>query len=311
LKHSLKVGQKRKRLDRDSTTPSGDEHSVGSGGDPTLNGKKKKVRTTFTGRQIFELEKMFENRKYLSSSERADMAKLLNVTEQQVKIWFQNRRTKWKKQENISNAEAAELMKAKKENQLSSSLKVGKPSDNNNISGNGGGAASPNVTENGLNALLGKLSPTTSPLSSSPLPPPSIAAAAVAIPPLMPSDDSPPPPRNQTLVGILQQQIQSNHEALSSPPLNAAGESSGKAEEKVKGEEVEGVRRRRAQAPSSPPPLTSLLDSETGKLLTVQDGGQAAAAPAAKKSMLEEAVERMKAATTEGVQSPEAGTEEQ
>ena len=42
------------------------------------------VRTTFTGRQIFELEKMFENKKYLSSSERADMAKLLNVTEQQV-----------------------------------------------------------------------------------------------------------------------------------------------------------------------------------------------------------------------------------
>ena len=45
-----------------------------------------KVRTTFTGRQIFELEKMFENRKYLSSSERADMAKLLNVTEQQVRF---------------------------------------------------------------------------------------------------------------------------------------------------------------------------------------------------------------------------------
>ena len=47
---------------------------------------KKKVRTTFTGRQIFELEKMFENKKYLSSSERADMAKLLNVTEQQVRL---------------------------------------------------------------------------------------------------------------------------------------------------------------------------------------------------------------------------------
>ena len=46
--------------------------------------KKKKVRTTFTGRQIFELEKMFENKKYLSSSERTKMAKLLYVTERQV-----------------------------------------------------------------------------------------------------------------------------------------------------------------------------------------------------------------------------------
>ena len=46
--------------------------------------KRKKVRTTFTGRQIFELEKMFEDKKYLSSTERAEMARMLNVTEQQV-----------------------------------------------------------------------------------------------------------------------------------------------------------------------------------------------------------------------------------
>ena len=46
--------------------------------------RKKKARTTFTGRQIFELEKQFEVKKYLSSSERAEMAKLLNVTETQV-----------------------------------------------------------------------------------------------------------------------------------------------------------------------------------------------------------------------------------
>ena len=48
--------------------------------------KKKKARTTFTGRQIFELEKQFEQKKYLSSSERAEMATLLNVTETQVSI---------------------------------------------------------------------------------------------------------------------------------------------------------------------------------------------------------------------------------
>lgn len=70
--------------------------------------KKKKARTTFTGRQIFELEKQFEVKKYLSSSERADMAKLLNVTETQVKIWFQNRRTKWKKQDIVTGTDSTE-----------------------------------------------------------------------------------------------------------------------------------------------------------------------------------------------------------
>lgn len=47
--------------------------------------KRKKARTTFTGRQIFELEKQFELKKYLSSSERSEMAKMLGVTETQVR----------------------------------------------------------------------------------------------------------------------------------------------------------------------------------------------------------------------------------
>lgn len=46
--------------------------------------RKKKSRTTFSGRQIFELERQFEQKKYLSSSERAEMANQLNVTETQV-----------------------------------------------------------------------------------------------------------------------------------------------------------------------------------------------------------------------------------
>ncbi|XP_067134928.1 uncharacterized protein [Centruroides vittatus] len=105
-------------------------------------GKKKKARTTFTGRQIFELEKRFEVKKYLSSSERAEMAKLLNVTETQVKIWFQNRRTKWKKQDGISNAEAAELKPAsekssgKNKNNKSNKDKTNNSNTNNSINNN-------------------------------------------------------------------------------------------------------------------------------------------------------------------------------
>ena len=45
---------------------------------------KKKMRTTFTGKQIFELERSFEAKKYLSSAERAELAVSLAVTQQQV-----------------------------------------------------------------------------------------------------------------------------------------------------------------------------------------------------------------------------------
>ena len=60
--------------------------------------KRKKSRTTFTGRQLFELEKRFELGKYLSRMERQELAQLLNISHTQVKTWFQNRRTKWKKE---------------------------------------------------------------------------------------------------------------------------------------------------------------------------------------------------------------------
>ena len=61
-----------------------DLRDPGEVGEAGGEAKKKKVRTTFTGRQIFELEKMFETKKYLSSSERAEMSRVLSVTEQQV-----------------------------------------------------------------------------------------------------------------------------------------------------------------------------------------------------------------------------------
>lgn len=80
----LETARKRKKpreLDGKMLTAINPPNSIAEDGDMK---KKKKARTTFTGRQIFELEKQFEMKKYLSSSERSEMAKLLNVTETQV-----------------------------------------------------------------------------------------------------------------------------------------------------------------------------------------------------------------------------------
>ncbi|KAH8877309.1 Homeobox protein HMX3-B [Schistosoma japonicum] len=60
--------------------------------------RKKKTRTVFSRNQVYRLESTFALKRYLSSSERVGLARTLQLTETQVKIWFQNRRNKWKRQ---------------------------------------------------------------------------------------------------------------------------------------------------------------------------------------------------------------------
>ncbi|XP_010140778.1 PREDICTED: homeobox protein not2-like, partial [Buceros rhinoceros silvestris] len=61
-------------------------------------GKAKRVRTIFTSDQLARLEKEFARQQYMVGMERCLLASALHLTEEQVKVWFQNRRIKWRKQ---------------------------------------------------------------------------------------------------------------------------------------------------------------------------------------------------------------------
>ncbi|XP_077986874.1 barH-like 1 homeobox protein [Glandiceps talaboti] len=69
---------------------------------PSVKSKKaRKARTAFTDHQLNTLERNFERQKYLSVQDRMDLAASLNLTDTQVKTWYQNRRTKWKRQTQV------------------------------------------------------------------------------------------------------------------------------------------------------------------------------------------------------------------
>lgn len=79
--HSGQLVANNKRLEQSSTTNN--------------NGR---VRTAYTSMQILNLEREFSNNMYLSRIRRIELAQKLELTEKQVKIWFQNRRVKYKKE---------------------------------------------------------------------------------------------------------------------------------------------------------------------------------------------------------------------
>lgn len=64
-------------------------------------GRPKRIRTNYTSDQLSELENYFKNTRYLNRPNRIEMAKKLNLNERQVKIWFQNRRMKEKRETQV------------------------------------------------------------------------------------------------------------------------------------------------------------------------------------------------------------------
>lgn len=70
--------------------------------------RKKGGQVRFSNEQTMELEKTFEKQKYLSPPERKQLAKVLQLSERQIKTWFQNRRAKWRRLKQESNKSADE-----------------------------------------------------------------------------------------------------------------------------------------------------------------------------------------------------------
>lgn len=68
---------------------------------------RRKPRVLFSQAQVFELERRFKQQRYLSAPEREHLATTLKLTSNQVKIWFQNRRYKCKRQRQDKSLEAA------------------------------------------------------------------------------------------------------------------------------------------------------------------------------------------------------------
>ncbi|XP_037662534.1 homeobox protein notochord [Choloepus didactylus] len=62
---------------------------------------RKRIRTVFSLEQLEELEKEFAKQHNLVGKKRAQLAARLNLTENQVRVWFQNRRVKYQKQQKL------------------------------------------------------------------------------------------------------------------------------------------------------------------------------------------------------------------
>ncbi|CAJ1070026.1 ventrally expressed dharma/bozozok antagonist [Xyrichtys novacula] len=84
-----------------SVSPSAPEvdcaSSPSSSSCPTSPPSGRRPRTAFTAEQISSMEKAFKRNAYLGTQDKAELCKKLNLSDKQIRNWFQNRRMKLKR----------------------------------------------------------------------------------------------------------------------------------------------------------------------------------------------------------------------
>ena len=77
---------------------SGGPSPGGAGGEPT-----RRQRSVYTSQQIAQLEAYFQFNEYIDGERKKQLSKMTNIPEQQIKVWFQNRRQKKKREQEEQN----------------------------------------------------------------------------------------------------------------------------------------------------------------------------------------------------------------
>ncbi|XP_050755264.1 homeobox protein vex1-like [Gymnogyps californianus] len=88
--------------DREAADRSSPGHEAEAGGGAVPG----RPRTKFSAAQLQELERSFREQRYIGASEKRRLAAALNLSQSQIKTWFQNRRMKFKRQTQDARVEA-------------------------------------------------------------------------------------------------------------------------------------------------------------------------------------------------------------